>query len=80
MLLSATRGLPRARWLAWTGLRLVIFQIGIGALSVFLRLPPELTGLHTAFGIAIALVAALVVRDLWRANGAEEARFGVLRT
>ena len=73
-LMYATRALPRARWLVWTGLRLVIFQIALGGLNVLLQLPPELTGLHTALGAAIALLTALVVRDLWPARWAGAAQ------
>jgi cytochrome c oxidase assembly protein subunit 15 len=61
------RGAGRIGLLAWTLLRLLIFQIGVGFLNVLMRLPVELTGLHTAFAAALVLLMALVLRELWYA-------------
>jgi heme A synthase len=50
--------------LAWTGLRLVLLQIAVGALNVLARLPVEVTALHSALAAASALTAALLVREV----------------
>jgi heme A synthase len=57
------RAAPRIARLAGAGARLALLQIGLGALNVLLRLPVELTALHSALAAAIALVAALLVRE-----------------
>jgi len=60
----AARDAGRIGLLAWTLLRLLIFQIGVGILNVLMRLPVELTALHTAFAAALVLLVALVLREL----------------
>ncbi|HKC51460.1 MAG TPA: COX15/CtaA family protein [Myxococcota bacterium] len=49
--------------LAWTGLRLVFLQIAVGAANVLLRLPVEVTALHSALAAGIVLTAGLLARD-----------------
>ena len=62
----ATRGATRAAGLARLGLRLVVIQIAIGAGNVLLQLPVELTALHSALAVALALVTGLLAREtLW---------------
>ena len=58
------RGAGRVGLLAWMAVRLGVFQIGVGVLNVLLRLPIEVTGLHTALAAAIALTLALLLREL----------------
>lgn len=60
----ASRDTPRIGPLAWTIVRLLVFQIGVGVLNVLLRLPVELTGLHTAFAAALVLLVALLLREI----------------
>ena len=50
--------------LAWTAVRLLVLQIGVGALNVLLLLPVEVTGLHTALAAALALTLGLVLREI----------------
>ena len=64
MLSWTARGSGRVGLLAWTALRLLVFQVGVGILNVLLRLPVEVTGLHTAFAAAIVLLIALLLREL----------------
>jgi heme A synthase len=58
---------------AWTGLRLVLAQIAVGALNVLLQLPAEVTALHSALAAAIALTVLLLVRESVRAEAAPQA-------
>jgi cytochrome c oxidase assembly protein subunit 15 len=50
--------------LARTGTRLVAVQMAIGVADVLLRLPVELTALHSAMAAAIALTTALLAREV----------------
>jgi len=54
----------RVGGLAWLALRLLLLQVGVGAVNVLLRLPVELTALHTAIAAAISLVTVLSLREL----------------
>ena len=45
------------------GMRLVLLQIGIGALNVLLTLPVEVTALHSALAAGIVLMTGLAVRE-----------------
>ncbi|MBW2281978.1 MAG: COX15/CtaA family protein [Deltaproteobacteria bacterium] len=60
----ATRGVGRVGLLAWTAVRLLILQIGVGVLNVLLLLPVEVTGLHTALAAILALTLGLLLREL----------------
>jgi cytochrome c oxidase assembly protein subunit 15 len=59
----ATRGASRLGPLARAGLHLVLLQIAVGAGNVLLRLPVEITGLHSALAAAIALLGLLQLRE-----------------
>jgi cytochrome c oxidase assembly protein subunit 15 len=59
-----SRRAGRVGTLSWTVLRLLIFQVGVGILNVLMRLPVELTGLHTALAAAVALGVALLIREI----------------
>lgn len=50
--------------LASAGTRLVLAQIAIGMADVLLRLPVEVTALHTAMAAAIVLTSAVLVREV----------------
>ena len=39
--------------------------IAVGVANVWLGLPPEITGLHTALAAALVLTLTLAVRDLY---------------
>jgi len=59
-----TRKLGRAGKLAQAAFCLILLQIVLGAANVLLRLPFELTALHTGAAAAIALTMALLVRAI----------------
>lgn len=71
-----TAGLALAAWVARDtshlarptafALGLAVVQIGLGAANVLLRLPVEITALHTATAIALVLTTARCVRTAWR--------------
>jgi cytochrome c oxidase assembly protein subunit 15 len=69
-----TRKLGRAGKLAQTAAFLVVLQIGLGAANVLLRLPFELTAVHTGAAAAIALTVALLVREIRLSPGEERTR------
>ena len=54
---------PRVARAARIGVRLCLFQIVIGALNVLLRLPVEVTALHSAVATAIVLTAGVMLRE-----------------
>jgi cytochrome c oxidase assembly protein subunit 15 len=58
----------RTPGLARVGLGLVAAQIAVGAANVLLRLPVEVTALHSALAAALALTTGLLVRDALRAR------------
>jgi cytochrome c oxidase assembly protein subunit 15 len=66
----ATRGVPAIGTLARTALRLVLLQVVVGVANVLLRLPVELTALHTALAAALVLVTAQLARHALAARGA----------
>ena len=47
-----------------SGMRLLLLQLVFGVLNVLLRLPIELTALHSALAVALVLVTGLVVREV----------------
>jgi cytochrome c oxidase assembly protein subunit 15 len=55
-------GLARAAALA---LALCTAQVGVGIANVLLRLPVEITGLHSALAAALSLTLAFALRALW---------------
>ncbi len=62
----STRGRGLLGTLARMALRLALLQIAVGALNVLLRLPVEVTALHSALATALVLVNGLVVREILR--------------
>lgn len=64
VLMLLTRKLERIGMLASAAFRIVFLQIFIGIGNVLLKLPLELTALHTAFAAALALVTALLIREV----------------
>jgi heme a synthase len=67
--------------LAWTALRLVLVQIAVGAANVLLRLPAEVTALHSALAAGIVLTLGLCAREALRSAHAtqESVETGVAR-
>lgn len=57
--------------LARSGLRLILLQVAVGAGNVLLRLPVELTALHSALAAGIFLVTTLLVREAFDGVRAE---------
>jgi cytochrome c oxidase assembly protein subunit 15 len=45
---------------------LVLAQVGVGVLNVLLRLPVEITGLHSALAAGLVLCVALALAECWR--------------
>jgi cytochrome c oxidase assembly protein subunit 15 len=62
------RGTPRLARLARAGARLTLAQIALGGANVLLRLPVEVTALHSATAAALVLVSALLVREALHAR------------
>ncbi len=62
-LVFAARYSPRIGRLAWASLHMGILQAGLGVLNVLMRLPVEVTALHSATAALIALGTALIVRE-----------------
>jgi len=74
----AARASGRVGVLAWTALRLLVFQFGVGALNVLLHLMIEMTALHTALAAALALTVSLAVREVVLARATREAPVAAL--
>ena len=66
-----TRGHPGLRRWSRAALGLIVLQIAIGATNVLLRLPPEITALHTLTAAGIALTSALLLREWLQAKAVE---------
>jgi cytochrome c oxidase assembly protein subunit 15 len=63
-LMWCTRHAPRLGPLARGLTRLVLLQIAVGIANVLLRLPVEVTALHSALAAVIFLGTALLLREL----------------
>ena len=66
----------RAPWLArlaTSALRLALLQAFLGVVNVWLRIPVEVTALHSAVATALVLVTTLIAREALRARGASDA-------
>jgi cytochrome c oxidase assembly protein subunit 15 len=63
-LVWAARHEPRLGALARGATRLVLVQIVLGVMNVLMRLPIEVTALHSAVAAAILLLCALMLREL----------------
>ncbi|MDJ0852147.1 MAG: COX15/CtaA family protein [Myxococcota bacterium] len=62
----ATRGeAPLLRRAAQVALGLGLAQVCVGAANVLLRLPVEVTGLHSALAAALVLTATVALRESW---------------
>jgi cytochrome c oxidase assembly protein subunit 15 len=60
------RGTPELRrWLGAAGI-LVLAQIGVGVANVLLRLPVEVTGLHSALAAALCLAVGVAIAEAHR--------------
>ena len=66
------RSSARTRRLALVALGLVLLQGVVGVANVLLKLPVEITALHSALASALALLAALIVREVWLARTAAQ--------
>lgn len=66
VLVFAVREPASVASLARSGLRLVVLQIAVGALNVLLRMPVELTALHSAVASGLVVVTALLGREALR--------------
>jgi heme a synthase len=62
----------RTQGLAREGVALVFLQIIVGAADVLLRLPVEVTALHSALAAGIVLATGLLVRDARRSRVASQ--------
>lgn len=72
-LVWGARHSPWLARLATSALRLVLLQVFLGVLNVWLRLPVEVTVLHSAVAAALVLVTTLLVREALRARAADDA-------
>jgi cytochrome c oxidase assembly protein subunit 15 len=57
--------------LARSGLRLILLQVAVGVANVWLRLPVEVTALHSALAAGIFLMTTLLVREAFHGVRAE---------
>jgi len=60
------RQCPRLRNATRLALGLGVAQLCAGAANVLLRLPPEITGLHSALAAALVLTFTVAFRESWR--------------
>jgi cytochrome c oxidase assembly protein subunit 15 len=60
------RGTPRLGALTGAALALGVVQVGIGVANVLLRIPTELTGLHSGLAAVLVLTVAAAMREIWR--------------
>lgn len=74
-----TRRAGRAGRLATHALHLLLLQVAVGAANVLLRLPVEVTALHSALAAGIVLVTTLLVREVLYARAAAPARVATPR-
>jgi cytochrome c oxidase assembly protein subunit 15 len=58
-------GAPRLARLTMALLALVVVQLGVGVANVLLRIPAELTGLHTGLGAALFVTMTLALYECW---------------
>lgn len=66
----SARGSARIGRLAAVAFGVVLLQVAAGVANVLLRLPIEITALHSALATALAIATALLVRELLAARGA----------
>jgi len=56
---------PSRRWLGLAAV-LALLQVGVGVANVLLRIPVEVTGLHSALAAALCGTVGVGVREAWR--------------
>jgi cytochrome c oxidase assembly protein subunit 15 len=61
-----SRGVPQLRGLLASILALVLTQVAVGVSNVWLRLPVEVTGLHSALAAALVLTMSLALARAWQ--------------
>jgi cytochrome c oxidase assembly protein subunit 15 len=64
----AARRSARVRRIAVVAFGIVLLQVVVGVANVLLRLPIEITALHSALASALAIATALIVRELLAAR------------
>ena len=67
------RGSARIGQLATAAFGIVLLQVVVGVANVLLRLPLEITALHSALATAIAIATALVMREVLAARALAQA-------
>ncbi|MEX0789124.1 MAG: heme o synthase [Anaerolineales bacterium] len=67
---AAWRGRRRESRLAWVGVGLLVVQILLGALSVRLRLPPEIVAAHLGNALAILGIQTWIAAAAWQTDDA----------
>lgn len=60
---------PSRRWLGVAAV-LALLQLGVGVANVLLRLPVEVTGLHSALAAALCCTVGVGFREAWRGPSA----------
>lgn len=65
--LLAARGLPGLGGPAKLAALVVVLQIAVGVANVWLRVPVEITALHSALAAGLVLTVTFCVRSAWRA-------------
>jgi cytochrome c oxidase assembly protein subunit 15 len=65
---TSRRGADERGLAGWCTLALILagVQVGVGVANVLLRLPVEVTGLHSALAAGIVLAVAGAARSAWR--------------
>jgi heme A synthase len=66
----AARRAPALRPAAFLALALGVAQVAVGAANVWLRLPVEVTGLHSALAAGLVLCVTWTAREVWLARNA----------
>lgn len=70
---------PSRRWLGVAAV-LALLQVGVGVANVLLRIPVEVTGLHSALAAALCCTVGVGVREAWRGVSAADPARPPLRT
>ncbi len=69
----ATRSIPRLGTMLAVAAALGLAQACVGVANVLLRLPVEVTGLHSALAAALVIGVALATREAWQGSGESRA-------
>ena len=62
---------PSRRWLGLAAV-FALLQLGVGVANVLLRIPVEVTGLHSALAAALCCTVGVGVREAWRGPAASD--------